>query len=54
MGFTTAEKSGISIRKKFLATMIAKCSSKHGGFLIEYSSITPEEEEEGTYGAVIF
>ena len=54
VGFTKAEKSGIRVRKKFLATMIAKCSSKHGGFLIEYSSITQEEEVEGTYGAVIF
>lgn len=28
MGFTTAEKSSISVRKKFLAITIAKCSSK--------------------------
>lgn len=28
IGFTTAEKSSISVRKKFLAITIAKCSSK--------------------------
>lgn len=48
MGFTTAEKSSISVRKKFLAITIAKCSFKcDGGFLTEYLSIT---QEEGTYG----
>lgn len=49
MGFTTAEKSSISVRKKFLAITIAKCSSKYDeGFLTERLSIT---QEEGTYSA---